>query len=252
MPFTEQSVLEAFGGMEGGLVVIDCAGGETFRSDPAIARRAFGPCSTFKIWNALIGMEEGIVKEPDAPFWKWDGKERSMSAWNRDLTFAEAFRASCVPAFQEFARRIGPECMQAWLDKLDYGNKDQCGRPDAFWLPRPGEKTILITPEEQARMICKLLRGKLHVKETSIAALKEMMKTEPGERGTMYGKTGSGLRGAVQDSAKGIDFDMGWWVGFLEHGGKQYAFACLVLGPGRSGKVARRVVETVFKQAGMF
>ena len=248
---SEKSVSDAFGGKQGVLVVIDGGSGEVFSSDAALSKQAFGPCSTFKIWNTLIGLEEGILKGPDDPFWKWDGKERSMTAWNRDLTFAEAFKASCVPAFQGLARKIGPERMQAWLDKLGYGNKDQCGRPDAFWLPRPGEKTILITPEEQARMICKLLRGKLPVKESSIATLTEIMKTELGERGTMYGKTGSGLRGAAQDSAKGVDFDMGWWVGFLEHGGKQYAFACLVLGPGLSGKDAKKITAAVVRNNGM-
>lgn len=246
-----ESVREAFGGKEGTLVVVDCSSGEIISSNAALAEGAFGPCSTFKIWNTLIGLEEGIIKEPDAPFWKWDRQQRSLSEWNKDQTLHEAFQASCVPAFQELARKIGPERMQAWLDKLGYGNKDQCGRPDSFWLPRQGEKTILITPEEQARMVCKLLRGELPVRASSIATLKEIMKSETTERGVLYGKTGSGLRGATQDSAKGVDYDMGWWVGFLEHDGKQFACACLVLGPGFSGKDAKEITAAFFRKNGM-
>ncbi len=243
----DEKVREAFGGVEGVFVVIDCDRGEVFSSDPALAKEPFGPCSTFKIWNTLIGLEEGILNEPDDPFWKWDGVERELSGWNRDLTLREAFKASCVPAYQGLARKIGPEKMQLWLDKLGYGNRDQCGRPDAFWLPRAGRKTILVSPLEQAQMICKLLGGKLPVKASSVAVLQEIMRSETGKRGTLYGKTGSGLRGAAKD----VDFDMGWWVGFLDRSGKRYAYACLVLGPGLSGKDARRITEDVFRGSGM-
>lgn len=248
---SEESVSEAFAGKQGMLVVIDCDSGKVFSSDAALSKEAFGPCSTFKIWNTLIGLEEGILKEPDEPFWKWDGIERDFPGWNRDLTLREAFKASCVPAYQELARKIGPERMQQWLDKLGYGNKDQCGRPDGFWLPRAGQKTVLITPEEQAELICKLLRRKLPVSASSLATLKEIMKSETTDRGILYGKTGSGLRGAGGGPSKDGDFDMGWWVGFFEHVGKQYAYACIVLGPGLSGKDAKGITETVFRANGM-
>ncbi len=250
MPSAER-VREAFEGKEGALVVIDCGSGEVLSSDSRLTKEAFGPCSTFKIWNTLIGLEEGILKRPDDPFWKWDGQERSFPGWNRDLTLREAFKVSCVPAYQELARKIWPERMQAWLDKIDYGNKDQCGRPDGFWLPRAGQKTILISPEEQAQLIRKLLAGELPFGSASITTLKEIMKAETTERGILYGKTGSGLRSEAGGPAKDADFDMGWWVGFLEHGGKQYAYACLVLGPGLSGKDARRITEIIFRKSGM-
>ena len=242
---------EAFGDKEGALVVIDCGSGEIFSSDPKLTKEAFGPCSTFKIWNTLIGLEEGILKGPDEPFWKWDGQERSFPGWNRDLTLREAFKASCVPAYQELARKIGPERMQQWLDKFDYGNRDQCGRPDGFWLPRAGQKTVLISPVEQARLICKLLRGQLPVSASSVATLKDIMKSETTDRGILFGKTGSGLREAEEGPSKDGDFDTGWWVGFLEHGGKQYAYASLVLGPGLSGKDAKGITEAVFRANGM-
>lgn len=248
---SEGKVREAFGGARGVLVVIDCDSGGVFSSDAVLAREPFGPCSTFKIWNTLIGFEEGILRGPDDPFWKWDGAERALAGWNRDLTLREAFKASCVPAYQELARKIGPERMQRWLDKLGYGNRDQCGRPDAFWLPRAGQKTILVSPVDQAQMICKLLGGKLPVKPPSVAVLEEIMRSETGKNGTLYGKTGSGLRGAAGGLAGGDDFDTGWWVGFLEHGGKRHAFACLVLGPGLSGKDAKRITEDVFRGSGM-
>jgi beta-lactamase class D len=248
---TEELMRAAFGDVQGALVLRNCATGEEAVFAAEMADTAFGPCSTFKIWNSLIGLEEGIIMEPDAPFWSWDGEERSFAAWNSDQTWRSAFAASCVPAFQELARKIGADRMQSWLEKLDYGNKDQCGRPDAFWLPRAGQKTIMITPREQARMVCRMIDGKLPVRAEPVAKLTEVMKLAVTERGTLYGKTGSGLRARPDGPKSDADFDMGWLVGFVESGGKKYAYACLVLGDGLTGKDARRVTEAVLGSAGL-
>jgi beta-lactamase class D len=222
----DQTMRTAFGQVEGAFVLRDCASGEETVFGVEMADTAFGPCSTFKIWNSLIGLEEGIVTEPDDAFWKRDGEERSFAAWNGDQTWRSAFAVSCVPAFQELARKIGPERMQSWLEKLDYGNKDQCGRPDAFWLPRAGQQTIMITPREQARMVCRMINGKLPVKAESVAMLTDVMKLAESERGTLYGKTGSGLRERPDEPKSEVDFDMGWLVGFVR---EPRAKVCLFL-----------------------
>ncbi len=248
---TEAGLRAAMGGVDGALVVRECATGEEVISGPATADTAFGPCSTFKIWNSLIGLEEGWITEPDEPFWKWDREERAFTAWNADQSWRSAFAVSCVPAFQALARKIGPEHMQTWLEKLGYGNKDQCRRPDAFWLPRAGQPTILITPREQARLICRLIRGELPVKKESVARLTDVMKLVSTTHGTLYGKTGSGLRRGPGGPQAEVDFDMGWLVGFVESNGRKYAYACLVLGDGLAGKDARRVVEAALSAAGL-
>lgn len=247
----EEHMRFAFGEMDGSFVLRECATGEETVFAAETADTAFGPCSTFKIWNSLIGLEEGLLTAPDAPFWQWDGQERSFPAWNTNQTWRTAFAASCVPAFQELAGKIGPARMQSWLEKLDYGNRDMAGRPDAFWLPREGRQTILITPREQARMICRMINGELPVKAESVAKLIEVMKLEETGRGTLHGKTGSGLRGGEDGPKSDSDFDMGWLVGFVESGGKRYAYACLLLGDGLSGKDARRVTEAVLGSAGL-
>jgi beta-lactamase class D len=251
LPVDGKAVVEAFQGKQAVLVVTDTLTGETYVSDPALAREPFGPCSTFKTWNTLIGLELGILKNPDDPFWKWDGEKRSFSDWNRDLTLREAFQASCVPAFQQLAREIGSKRMQEWLDKLGYGNKDMCDRPDSFWLPRAGQPNILITPQEQAALLNKLVTGKLPVKKETVETLLDVMRIESSKRSTLYGKTGSGLRSAKEGPAADNDFDMGWLVGVLDCGGHKYSYACLVLGSGLGGKDARAAVQKIFRDSGM-
>jgi beta-lactamase class D len=247
---TEDNLRAALAGVDGTLVVRACATGEEVVWADRLADTPFGPCSTFKIWNSLIGLEAGLIGAPDDAFWTWDLEVRPFPAWNADQTWRSAFAGSCVPAFQDLARRIGPDRMQAWLEKLKYGTQDQCGRPDAFWLPRAGRSTILITPREQARMICRMVRGELPLKASSVDRLMDVMRLATTSRGTLYGKTGSGLRTRPDGPKAEVDFDMGWLVGFVESQGLKYAYACLVLGDGLTGKDARAVVETAMRSAG--
>lgn len=248
---SKQSLQEVIGSTNAALVVVDCETGQAHRHNPGLASQSFGPCSTFKIWNALIGLQEGLVSGPEMPFFTWDGHQRAFAEWNRDLTFKEAFKVSCVPAFQELARKIGPERMQRWLDKLGYGDRNMCGRPDAFWLPRAGKQTILISPDAQAELIRKWVTGRFELGNHSLEVLREVMLLETSGLGVLYGKTGSGLRRSDDGPSSEVDFDMGWLIGFLEQGRHRYAYACLVLGDGFSGKDAKRIVTEVFKRNGL-
>jgi beta-lactamase class D len=242
-PLPESVVSNAFAGREGTLVLIDSSSGAIRIFRPQVAAEQLPPCSTFKIWNTLIGIEDGIVASPDQAFYQWDGEKRSIPAWNRDLTLLEAFQASCVPAFQNLARQIGADRMQSWIEKIDYGNRDTSAGVDVFWLPAKSRKTILISPAEQAQLMNKLVTGKLPFSKTSLAVLKTLMTVKKTDKGVLFGKTGSG----TNDRGTNV---LGWFVGFLESGGKTFAFACTAQGQNIMGKDARAIVETVFEKQG--
>jgi len=118
VPVPESVVSNAFADRAGALVVIDCSSGAVKNFRPNAAGERLAPCPAFKIWNALIGLEFGIITSADEAFYRWAGQTRAIPAWNKDLTLKEAFKASCVPAFQALARRIGPERMQYWIENL--------------------------------------------------------------------------------------------------------------------------------------
>ena len=236
-------VSAAFDGRDGAFVIIDCSSGTIGDFRPDSSSEKLPPCSTFKIWNALIGLEAGIITSADDAFYQWDGVTRSIRDWNKDLTVKEAFRASCVPAFQNLARKIGSRNMQSWLDKIGYGDRDISAGIDIFWLPSKGRKTILISPKEQARLMCKLVTGKLPFHYKSLAALKDMMTVTETGHGVLYGKTGSGADDAGT-------YTLGWFVGYVESNGRKYAFACAAKGNNMAGKDARVIVEEVLRKQG--
>ena len=239
----EATLSDAFTGKDGTIVIIDCSSGTMSNFRPNESTEPLAPCSTFKIWNTLIGLENGLIHSPEEIFYKWDGITREMPEWNEDLTLIKAFQVSCVPAFQDLARKIGAQRMQLWIDKINYGNRDISAGIDVFWLPAPGRTTLLITPEQQAWLMYKLITGKLPFSEKSRIVLKDIMKAKETDHGTLYGKTGSGTYNNSSSS-------LGWYVGYVESKGRAYAFACTVKGSNLMGKDARSIVETIFTKKG--
>lgn len=236
----EKTISVTMANRGGACVFMDCMSDDVMRSNSSEASKRTTPCSSFKIWNTLIGIECQIISSPADSFYKWDGETRVITAWNKDLTLKDAFGVSSVPAFQNLARKIGPVQMQKWIDTIGYGDRDISSGIDIFWLPREGKKSILISPEEQAHLIRKLVTGKLPFSENARNILKEIMFVKNTTKGTLYGKTGSGsnIGGDPKQS-------IGWFVGYVESSKKTYAFACLVKGENVVGKNARDIVELI-------
>jgi beta-lactamase class D len=228
-------------GYDASLVIYNRATGEAVNIDPSRSSQRLSPCSTFKIYNTLIGLELGLIKGADEPWYKWDGVKRDIEGWNQDLTLREAFKVSAVPAYQILAREIGEARMKEYIEKIGYGSQDISSGIDIFWLPGPNTTSIKISADEQVALLNKLLDGKLPFSEKNIAILRDIMQAEKTDKGTLYGKTGSGT---------GPDgkWNLGWFVGFLEHDGTTYVFACNITGgENPSGKTARTIIESIFK-----
>ncbi|MBF0122322.1 MAG: class D beta-lactamase [Candidatus Omnitrophica bacterium] len=228
-----------FKGYSTAFVIYNRSSGAVVNVDPVLSARRLPPCSTFKIYNTLIGLDLDLIPGADAPWYKWNGVHRSIDGWNQDLTLREAFRVSAVPAYQILARQIGVERMKEYVDQIDYGTRDISAGIDVFWLDRNDAVSIKISADEQVALLNKLLDGRLPFAQKNIAILKDVMQLVKTDKGTLYGKTGSGS-------------DVGWLVGFVEHGETTYVFACNIIGgENPSGKVARAIVEDVFKSQGL-
>jgi beta-lactamase class D len=242
--YLEKAISEAMAKQNGTCVFVDCKSGRIIASDSAMAAIRLTPCSTFKIWNTLIGAECHIVSDPDELFYKWDGETRFLPSWNKDQTLREAFQASCVPAFQILARKIGNENMKKWLDSIAYGDKDISSGIDDFWLPKEGKKSIKISPIEQAQLISKLVNGNLPFSANSCNILKEIMIIGKTQNGQYFGKTGTGT-----DIPGNPKQNLAWFVGYVISKGETYSFACLLKGLNLTGKDSKTIIEAILKNA---
>ncbi|MFO0582452.1 MAG: penicillin-binding transpeptidase domain-containing protein [Anaeromyxobacter sp.] len=229
----------ALGGYDGCLVVQEAGAPAPLARLGAACAERVSPCSTFKIPNALIGLETGVVTGADTLF-AWDGAKRPREELNRDHTLASAMRASVVWYFQELARKVGAERMKAAVASIPYGNADTSAGVDTFWLG----SSLLISADEQVAFLDRLRRSDLPFSPRAQQTVREILVQEGVTSGIYRGKTGSCDATATAPPT-------GWWVGWMERGGKATTFAMLIRGQGARGTEARRLAELELARLGV-
>ncbi|MEH2184153.1 class D beta-lactamase [Nostoc sp.] len=200
-------------GREGSILIYDSKNNRIYEHNPQRNATAIAPASTFKIFNALVALEIGVVLDDVAVF-TWDGIHREIDAWNHDTNLRQAFKDSTVWFYQVLARRAGYERMQQFINKVGYGNR-QIGTVtdiDRFWLQQP----LQITPKEQIKFLQRLYQGDLPFSQRTINLVKDIMVREQTPDYTLRGKTG------WLTSTKP---NVGWFVGYLEQNKNVYFFA---------------------------
>jgi len=203
-------------GVEGSIAIYDLKGDRLYQHNPQRNATAFLPASTFKILNSLISLETGVISNELAVL-TWDGIERQIPAWNRDLNMKEAIKISAVWFYKVLARRVGHEQMQKWVAKVGYGNQKIGSKDDIdkFWLN--GE--LRITPNEQIQFLRRLNKNDLPFSERSLSVVKDILIVEQTPDYTLRAKTGLVGFGEQTES------QIGWYVGYLEKNKNVYFFA---------------------------
>jgi len=170
------------------------------------------PASTFKIPNSIIGLETKTVADQHSIF-KWNGEKRFFKSWEEDLTFAQAFQRSCVPCYQEVARKVGVKRMNQYIEKLKYGNiQVDSMNLDSFWL----EGNASISQFQQINFLTRLYQSKLPISKKTEIIVKEIMVLNKQENVILRVKTGWSIVG---------DHHNGWFVGYIENATEVFFFA---------------------------
>ncbi len=200
-------------GVEGAILIYDLNRDRIIQHNQQRNATAFLPASTFKILNSLIALETGVISDEIAVL-TWDGIQRTIPEWNRDLNMRQAFKLSAVWFYQVLARRVGHEQMQKWVTQAKYGNQKIGSKDDIdkFWL----EGELRITPQEQIQFLRRLYHNDLPFSQRSLSTVKDIMVMEQTPDYTIRGKTGF---------ADNVTPKIGWYVGYLEKGKNVYFFA---------------------------
>lgn len=213
--------------------------GTVRQSDEALCAKRLRPASTFKIPNALIGAEVGLLDGPDA-IMTYDATAYPKEAfwfddWARDQPLREAIRISAVPLFRRLAVQIGPERMQRHLDAFAYGNRDLSGGQDRFWLSGGG---LAISALEQVEFLHKLVAGTLPVSAKAMATTRDALPSEPAGDATLHWKTGTDR----EPPTAGADRRpwTAWLVGWVERPDGNHVFACWLEDLGEFEQVTSR------------
>ena len=198
-------------GVIGCFVSYDLKSAEIMINNSERSRLSFLPASTFKILNSLIALEIGLAKDEHFII-PYSGEPYNRQECNCDMEMIKAFQISCVPYYQEIARRIGYNTMVLYVNKAQYGVMDiKKSNLDDFWL-KGGSR---ITPLQQLDFIRQLAAGTLLFSEHSQTVVRKMMLIDSTSTYQLRGKTGL----SYQDGKS-----IGWLVGYLEKGDNIIAF----------------------------
>lgn len=228
--------------VDGCFTMLNNADGEITVYNMRLDTMRFSPASTFKIVNSLIGLQTGRIVD-EKMLIKWDGVKRWNEQWNRDMDMTEAFRVSCVPYYQEVARRIGKDTMKQWIDSIGYGNRDISGPIDSFWL----NNKLKISPDEQLGLLKKLYFDQLPFRKSVQQQVKDVMLQENNTAYKLSYKTGRGY----DENGDGI----GWVAGWIEENNHVYFFVTFVKAPGKDTDITAvrmNITKAILKQYGFF
>ena len=197
-----QSILDD-AAVQGSLLIYDSKADTYYSNNFDWSNKGQLPASTFKIPNSIIALESEVV-ESDSTLFEWDGQKRAYKMWERDLIFKEAFHLSCVPCYQQIARKVGVNNMKSYLNKLQYGNiLVDSATIDNFWLRGKSK----VSQFEQISFLKKFYNKQLPISERTDSIMRRMMIIDDNGELKISGKTGWSTQNEI---------DNGWFVGYVE------------------------------------
>lgn len=231
----EKETAALFEGREGTLVLVKeqqssspasttTEGNKTTTSSSASSSSAFfvhnekrantrlSPCSTFKIPNTLIALEEGVLSSPEQII-KWEPEKHIIDTelgeeirknWSQDMNLLKAYKFSCVWFYKEIAEKVPSATMKKHLKEFKYGNADNSGKDIAFWLT---EGPLKISANEQVTFLQNLHHRKFPLKASTYDNAEKIFMMEDTPTYTLYAKTGTGVHADKTST--------GWYVGYI-------------------------------------
>ena len=201
-----------FGEYEGSFVLYDLGNDSWSIHNMYHATLRVAPDSTYKIYDALFGLEEGVIT-PEDSFIAWNGESYPFEAWNADQTLQSAMASSVNWYFQSIDEQLGIVDLYNYIKEIGYGNENMSGDISSYWM----ESSLEISPVEQVELLIKLQNNNFGFAPENINAVKDAICLSSSDAVTFYGKTGTGR-------VDGQDVN-GWFVGFLETADNTYFFA---------------------------
>ena len=218
-----------FPGTHGTAVLFD--GRRSTLHHAALSRRRFVPCSTFKLYLSLLGLESGAIRDP-REVWKYTGEKVGQAEGRRAMNLDTALRESSEWYFREVARKLGAERLRTGIRLLNYGGGWSGTKPEDAWI----DGSLSISPVEQARLAWDYERESLPFVRAHQRFVRESLRVAGRP---LWGKTGSSHPGAD-------GLALGWYVGAFQRSGAAVSFAVLrrapdIIGPDVRDEFVRRL-----------
>jgi beta-lactamase class D len=214
-------------------VMIDASSGAAVVREGSCDERVT-PASTFKIAISLMGFDSGVLRDEHTPYLPYKPSYASDNpSWRHGTDPASWLRESVVWYSQQVTLRLGAARVRSYVQAFDYGNRDiasVAGVDDAVAVSELSP-TLKISPLEETMFLRKVVNRSLPVSAHAYDMTARLLRQETLANGwEVYGKTGTAparLPDGSADEAQHI----GWFVGWVNKGGRTLVFARLLQHP---------------------
>ena len=234
-----------FSGYEGSFVLYDLNGDTWKVYDMEQATLRTAPNSTYKIYDALFGLEEGVIA-PDNSFMAWDKTDYPFEKWNGNQDLLSAMQSSVNWYFEEIDMQIGSSAIQDYIRKIGYGNEIVNANLSTYWM----QGALKISPVEQVELLTSLHNNRFDFAPENINAVKNSICLSSSENFSSEGKNFYGKTGTGRVDGQDVN---GWFVGLLETAGNTYFFAANIqAAENATGSKASEISLSVLSHMGIW
>ena len=237
---TQLNLSSNFGDYTGSFVLYDQSADKwnIYNMDHASTR--VSPNSTYKIYDALLGLESGIIT-PEHSTFTWNGEPCPFESWESDQDLTSAMHNSVNWYFQAIDSQAGFQSVKTFLQTINYGNQNTGTNLNLYWT----DFSLKISPIEQVELLQNFCQNNFHFDRKNIQAVKNALLLSTTSSGSLYGKTGTGR-------VNGKDVN-GWFVGYIESDNNTYYFATNIQAPSNAtGSQATEITEAILSDFGIW
>ena len=237
---TQLNLSSNFGNYTGSFVLYDQATDKwnIYNIDNASTR--IPPNSTYKIYDALLGLESGIIT-PEHSTFTWNGEPCPFDSWESDQDLTSAMHNSVNWYFQAIDSQAGFQSVKTFLQTINYGNQNTGTNLNLYWT----DFSLKISPIEQVELLQNFYQNNFHFDRKNIQAVKNALLLSTTSSGSLYGKTGTGR-------VNGKDVN-GWFIGYIETANNTYYFATNIQSSSSAtGSQATKITESVLSNLGIW
>ena len=237
---TQLNLSSNFGNYTGSFVLYDQATDKwnIYNIDNASTR--IPPNSTYKIYDALLGLESGIIT-PEHSTFTWNGEPCPFDSWESDQDLTSAMHNSVNWYFQAIDSQAGFQSVKTFLQTINYGNQNTGTNLNLYWT----DFSLKISPIEQVELLQNFYQNNFYFDRKNIQAVKNALLLSTTSSGSLYGKTGTGR-------VNGKDVN-GWFVGYIESDNNTYYFATNIQAPSNAtGSQATEITEAILSDFGIW
>ena len=125
------------------------------------------PNSTYKIYDALLGLESGIIT-PEHSTFTWNGEPYPFNSWEADQDLTSAIHNSVNWYFQAIDSQAGFQSVKTFLQTINYGNQNTGTNLNLYWT----DFSLKISPIEQVELLQNFYQNNFHFDRKNIQAVK--------------------------------------------------------------------------------